>query len=496
MELIDRDVEARELRRHAEADEKRMAILYGRRRVGKTRLLREIWPTDHRVLYFLASDATPAFNRRELVRTVAARDDTPKHLEPEDYPTWRTVFEMLFEQYPGEPLVVVLDEFQYLVGGEDDVRSQLAAIWDLHEADRPLLVVLCGSAIRTMEELGGGRAPLYGRLNWMCHLRPFDYWHAGQMTPYDSPRKRAIAYGVYGGTPRYLETLDAERPLRENIANAVLAPNGEVRSLVETVVEQERGFQAIHKYKSILTAVARGKTELSEIANFTGLEHDTALRKKLQKLRNLGLVERRRNFDAPSNAPYRHHLLEPSLRFHHSVVTSLRSALETTDPMQLWEGQIRPRLATHMGHVFEDMVEQAYSRLREERGLPILSDWGRWEGTDRNGKSLEIDIVARLVDGRMLTGGIKWSSEPIGGSLHTHHLRDLRRLADSGYGWAHDALHDDALLLFVSADGFREEFHRAVEFSDVSEHRTLAWTLDDLYSEDAAGPRNYPPRSD
>lgn len=492
MELVDRKTEIEELRElilgeGPSASRKRLAVLYGRRRIGKTRLLRDAWPSDCEVLYFLASDSTPEFNRREFARTVADHPTTPSTLRSEDVPTWRTAFRRVFEIAPDEPLVVVLDEFQYLIGGEDDVRSQLAAVWDLFEPDRPLLVVLCGSAVRTMEQLSGGRAPLYGRLNWSHHLRPFDYWHTAQMTPFDSPRLRATAYGVYGGTPRYLETIDPGSSLRTNISEDVLSPSGEVRNLVETVVEQEGGFQSLSQYKAVLTAVAHGRTELAEISNFTGLAHDNALRRKVHKLRELGFVRRERNYGAPSNAPYRHFLRDPALRFHYSVVSSLKSALETTPATEMWDDHVAPRLSTHMGRIFESIVEQAYSRLRTSRDLPIVDEWRRWEGTDRNRNSIEIDVVARRLDDDMLTGSIKWSSQPVSAAIYRQHTTDLQRLADSGYGWAHDALHDNAAFLFVASNGFEESLRRAADFDD---RRVYTWTLDDIYSDDAAGPHN------
>jgi AAA+ ATPase superfamily predicted ATPase len=484
--MIDRETERGELRTLMEQPKKSLALLYGRRRVGKTFLLRNTWPSEN-VFYYLASDTTPAFNRRELVRDAATWSDQHSVVEPEDYPTWRAVFRFLFQLRGDEPLVIVLDEFQYLLGGDDDIRSQFIAVWDLHEATRPLVIVLAGSAVRTMRELDHARAPLYGRLNWKHHLQPFDYWHAGQMTPLESARERALAYGVYGGTPRYLESIEPTESLRANVCSALLSPRGDVRHLVETVLEQERGLRNIAQYKAILSAIARGRTALSEIADLTGMPSGTPLRRKIGRLEDLGFVEARQNFAAGKTAAYRYHLSDPALRFYHAIVERLRNELETSDPTSIWDELVEPRLQSHMGRVFEEMVRQAYFRLRDRRRLPAVSEWNQWEGQDRNRQSLEMDIVARLSDGRIMTGAIKWNERPISAAVHHRHLRDLQRLADSGYGWAHEALEDEAILLYAAAGGFDETFEPATAASG---QRTLCWNLEDMYSDDAAGSLN------
>ena len=117
---------------------------------------------------------------------------------------------MLYELRTPEPLVVILDEFQYLMGTKDGVPSQLNAIHDVHGDDRPFVLVLCGSAVRTMEHLNAGDARLCGRFAHTIRVEPFGYFDAAALAPVPSPRKRAIAYGIVGGTTRYLRASQAD----------------------------------------------------------------------------------------------------------------------------------------------------------------------------------------------------------------------------------------------------------------------------------------------
>lgn len=131
-----------------------------------------------------------------------------------------------------------------------------------------------------------------------------------------------------------------------------------------------------------------------------------------------------------------------------------------------------------MGGVFESMVPQAYRRLRDARGLPLVKEWSRWEGVDRKGAPLELDIAARLADGRLLTGEIKWNRSKLDASVHSDHLAKIERLAVSGVGWAHRARDADSPLLYVAAGGFSESFESAAIASRKHVH---LWTLGDLY---------------
>ena len=242
--LVDRHDEVHQLNALLKAGEPRLALLTGRRRVGKTFLLAHAWERGSCFL-FTASNTTPEINRRQLLEDLAAWSE--ETIYPEDYPTWRSVFHLLLDIRTEKPLVVVLDEFQYLGdgdGGAAEVASELNAAWERQRPARPILLVLSGSAVGTMEALAAGGGPLYGRFAWQHRLMPFDFWHTAEMVPYADLRDRAQTYGIFGGTPRYLASIDANRSLAENVTDLLLSPTGAVRQLIETALDQEEGTRA------------------------------------------------------------------------------------------------------------------------------------------------------------------------------------------------------------------------------------------------------------
>lgn len=339
-------------------------------------------------------------------------------------------------------------------------------------------LVLCGSAVRIMETLDSAGAPLFGRLSWKKQLQPFDYWDTAKMVSFDDLREQALTYGVFGGMPRYLAPVDSKRSLGKNVADLILAPDGEIRIQIETALHQEQGLRDSQKYLGILHAVGGGKTELSDIAARAGLENDTTIRAKINRLLDLGYVTRQRNFDAGKTTPWRYKLADPAFRFYYEFVVPLESALARTDPEEVWLEFVEPQLDRYMGHLFEEIVEQAYGRHRKEGSLPIVESWARWEGKDRDGKSLEMDIVARQARGALLTGAIKWNRRPVSIDLHRRHMRDLYRLAQSGQQWAHQAMEEGSQLLYVAAGGFDEGFHERAREEGLP---VTLWTLEDLY---------------
>ena len=245
--IVNREAELARLHALADAGGHRLALVTGRRRVGKTYLLANGWG-DRAVFFFTASKTTSELNRRQLVEAVAVW--TGEDVRPEDYPTWRTVFRLLLELRAPDPLVVVLDEFQYLgddEAGAVEVASELNAVWEAPRPERSFLMVLSGSAVRTMGALASGGGPLYDRFQWQGKLRPFGYRHAAELAGVDDLRERALVYGVFGGTPRYLADIDPDQTVAENATRLLLDPGGEVRLLVETALEQEEGLRDVAK---------------------------------------------------------------------------------------------------------------------------------------------------------------------------------------------------------------------------------------------------------
>jgi uncharacterized protein len=470
--LINRQTESTDLCRLADSGQKQLGILYGRRQVGKTYLLQNAW-ANRRLFYFLLAEQTPALNRQDLLRELSAWRGTP--YDPADYPTWHTVFRALIELANDGPVVVILDEFQYVLG-HGDVTSQLVAAWDPAPKHRSITLMLAGSDISTMSHLQAGSEPLSGRITWSSRLYPFDYRDAARMASHLGPRDAAYLYGIFGGSPCYLAAMGEGEPLVDGVSRTFVSPRGEVYLQMMALLEQERGLRDLADYRSLLAMAARG-AELKEVIATTRLE-DHVARRKLESLQDLTLVRRERNFEASAKQPYRYYLADNALAFWYSFLFANRSRLIREAPAACWEALIAPYLDGYMGRIFEGMVREAYQRYAAKWDLPGIKTWGHWEGADRDRQSIVLDITSRTDDGRLLAGEVQWSNDPLGPSLHTSVLTKLTRLAVSGQGWAKAV--DSALFLYVSAAGFTSEM-TALQQADP---RVRCLTLADLYPDD------------
>lgn len=483
-ELVDREAELRVLREAAEAEGSSLLLVHGRRRVGKTFLLQRAWE-GRGLFYFLAADSTPDQNRIDLLDELALQFD--RTIDPADFPTWRTVFRLLAELAGEAPLVVVLDEFQYLLEGEVEeaaLLSQFNAVWEGELSRRDVTVVLCGSEVGTMRGLAR-RGALFGRLDREIHLEPFDYRRAAEMLPGRPWRDRAYLYGVLGGTPDYLDVVGEDQSLGAAVRESFLVRGGKVAVQMANLIEQEEGIQKPGHYRAVLAAVARGRTGVNEIAQGAGFDMEAGgedrARRVLGTLRDLRLVGRERNFDAGRTTPWRYHLADNALAFWYRFVHPNRSLLEIGDADEVWHERIRPHLDDYMGrHAFEGMAREAYAARHDRWGLAGPAEWSRWVGKDRSRRDIEIDVVSRLSDGRLLTGEVKWSSSPVEEGLHHRLRRDLGDLAASGRGWAREALDGETSAghLYVSAGGFTEAFRELAE----RESGVRLVSLDDMYA--------------
>jgi AAA+ ATPase superfamily predicted ATPase len=428
--------------------------------VGKTFLLDHAWE-GRRFFYFLAGDTTAQLNKRDLLQEIQPLLSNPDDADPRLYPSWRQIFRLFADLASEGPFAVVLDEFQHLLGRDEDIPSQLMAVWDRELRGRPLVLVACGSEVSTMAGLQGGSGPLYGRWDWVARLRPFSYFDAAAMVPDRSLRERALAYGVFGGTPRFLSRIQPGESLSTRAIQSILSPHGDINIQLERIVEQEKGIRDTAEYRAVLTAVANGASMLNEVANASGLQaRQHVVRRALEVLEGLELVWRERNFGSGGKAPYRYRIADNAVKFWYRFVYPHRSRLETGDIREVWQNQVQSNLDDYMGKVFEGICREAYARCHGSWGLSGAREIARWEGRDRNRRSIEVDFVARLDDGRLLTGEVKWSSKPVGLKVHWQLQKDLEDLGRSGQTWAREALEEETSTghIYFSAGGFTDDF--------------------------------------
>ena len=389
-----------------------MVVVYGRRRVGKTSLVDE-FTRGRRTLYFTAKVQSSALNLRELSAKAYSFFGMPASLPP--FPTWNDAFDFILERTGSERIAFVFDEFPYAAQSEPSLPSVLQAKIDHGFKQGNAFVILCGSNEGFMEsEVLSRKSPLYGRRTGQIHLRPFDCFDAARMIPDDDPELLLRYYATFGGTPYYLEQIDAGASYEENIASILFDKVGLLYEEPAMLLRQELREPAT--YNSILAAIAHGATEPARIADWSGISPNS-VGKYLKTLSGLGLVERAVPFgsnpDRSRSGVYR--IADPFFAFWYRFVGPAVDAIElgagAVVAAQTCAGQALP---TYEGTQFEKACMQWLARKNGEEALPFLAtSFGRWWGTSPEERSVvDIDVIAANKQERLLfCGECKWRND-------------------------------------------------------------------------------------
>lgn len=432
-EFVDRNAELARLEEWWASAERMPLNLYGRRRAGKSWLLRRF-----------AHDKPAVLLVAHKVTAGAQLDSFAERLEPllgvaPALPDVPSLFRVLFRAARNRKLLAVIDEFPWLLPATAAaVEAELSAIQAVFEEERDssrLKLVLCGSLVAQMEALQGERSPLHGRLV-PVQLQPMRYPDAARFMPHLDPPARFERFAITGGMPRYLSALASGRSLRDVVCRQVLDRNAPLWDEARVVIEQELREPKV--YFSILAALATGDKELGEVTS--AVRSTTAtISKYLAVLEDMRIVSRHLPVGAERTSRSGHwHLRDAFFRFWFRFVFPYQDELESgLQPGDLYDTEVAPALADHVAAEFEDWARD-WTRTTHGR---LATQVGSWWGPARHDlrragqrHSEEIDIVG-LARGRVtLVGEAKWQTGPLGPAILTD-LADhkLPALVQAGY---------------------------------------------------------------
>jgi AAA+ ATPase superfamily predicted ATPase len=407
--FVDREDELDLLESRFESDRAELLVIYGRRRLGKSALVREAIRNRDEAVYWQATEETPDVQLEDFVETASETFPLVEDI--------RRDWEALLRALGRQDAIVVLDEFPYLIESDDTLPSKMQRVWDMHIEETTSTFVLVGSSISIMEEkvLSGG-SPLYGRRTGTIDLPPLSLADATAFYPTDDPDTIIQTWGVFGGTPYYLRTLTPTESLASNIQSHVLSEHGVLHNEPEFLLRTEFGIREPQTYYTILRAIATGKREANEIANFAGVDSNS-LGSYLSKLRRLRLVERDVPVTANPNATRksRYRLKEPLFRFWFRYVYGQAGKLAQLGD-DAYEQLVEPTFTEYMGSMFELVCQNALPSLvpKTYRGV------GYWWH-----KRYELDVVGLASDGTLVAGECKYTTR----KMTEGDLADLERSA-------------------------------------------------------------------
>ncbi len=387
-------------------------VIYGRRRIGKTELIKQFLK-DKPHIYLLCDKSGTERNIHRFKSKIAEYLDEP----PIESNNLEEIFSYLVKKTQREQVIIAFDEFSYLVEKDNAAPSLFQVIIDEILQKTNMFLILCGSSISMMEKgVLSSKSALYGRKT--AHMKigtiPFSLFH--EFFPSNSIEKNVESYAILGGVPFYLEKFSDKKRSLENAREQIFDKTGHLYEEIDFLLQEE--LREPDVYKSILTALASGHTKVVDIANASGIKvHD--IDKYLKVLIRLGIIKKENPITTVKSKKTTYSIDDNFFSFSFSFSEPYKSNLEI--------GELKT-VEEHLQHAFNAYVGKKFEKLVREEFIHNLafmtpSKTGKWWGHYRDGttntrREIEIDIVALdEYAQKILFGECKWQNNVDGNQV-------------------------------------------------------------------------------
>ena len=438
MEFVDRKKEFERLQKSLRREKPQFIVVYGRRRIGKSTLIKKVMDFSRGDIYFLA-DKTSEPSQRQLIS--ATIDMTIEGFATANYPTWESLL-LSLNRSIDHRITVCLDEFPYLVKSCPALPSIIQKLLDDKKLKYDLII--CGSSQQMMQGFVlDSKEPLYGRADEIIKMKPIAPAFVSQALRCDAAQA-VREYAVWGGVPRYWELRENYDSLYDAIEHLLLTSEGTLYDEPSKLLYDE--MRDTVQASSILSFIGNGANKLSEIAA-RAEKQATDITPHLSRLKELGFINKEIPFGDSEKKSKKglYHISDPLLRFHYRYVIPYRSLIELGNSQAVL-------------NVFKNGENDYVSRTWEELCRNHISAHGldgimyqmasRWWGSYYNEEKqqylpVELDVVAESFDGKHLfLGECKWQE-------HIDAKEELSRLQTIVKGFPFTKDHEIHLGLFL-----------------------------------------------
>lgn len=387
-------------------------VIYGRRRVGKTTLIKEFLK-NKTAFYYLATEELESQSMKRLANVIA-RTTKNTLLQKIEFTDWLDLFQLIADYKPEEKKVLVIDEFPYLVRTNSAFPSILQNAWDEFLKDSNVMLILSGSLIGMMQKhVLSYDSPLYGRRTAQMRLTPLPFTsiYETQNLPFEQAVEQ---FALTGGVPKYLEFFEDGRPLEEQLKDAVFSKNGFLYEEPNFLLKSE--FLTAVNYFSIIKTIADGNHKLGKIASALGQE-SSSLTPYLSTLSDLGFIEKRTPITEKNPQKSRkglYFIADNFLRFWFCYVYPYKGELEL-DNMQIVLDEIHKDFKEKfVAFAYEDICKDIFAKLCSNNAISFVpSRIGSYWLNDYDGDT-EIDVMS--VDHQnkqVFAGEYKYHTKPV-----------------------------------------------------------------------------------
>ena len=428
MNFLGREKEILDLEKEY-AREGGFVVIYGRRRIGKTTLIKQFIKSKT-AFYFLATKEVESQSMKRFAGVIA-RTTGNSVMQKAAFSDWLDLFQAVADYKPNEKKVLVIDEFPYLVKVNDSFPSILQNAWDEILKDSNVMLILCGSLISMMKKHAlSYESPLYGRRTAQMRIAPLPF-----TTVYENQKlsfeEAAEQYSITGGVPKYMEFFSDGQPLYEQIKENVLSKNGFLYEEPNFLLTDE--VQVPTNYFSIIKVIADGNHKLGTIAGILGLE-TSALTPYLKTLSELGFIEKQvpvteKNAEKTRKGLY--FISDNFLRFWFRYVYPYKGELEI-DNMQISLDELdKDFKEKFVAFAYKDICKEIFARLCSDKAIEFTpSKIGSYWLNDKSGNT-QIDVMAvDTVNKRLFAGECKYHNQPVDADVYFELVKKVDNSAE------------------------------------------------------------------
>lgn len=437
--FLGREKEIKQLERLYASDKFEFAVIYGRRRVGKTTILNE-FVKGKPAICFTGVETNEKQNLENLSKcifefTTGIEADT-------SFSSFQGAIEYVFKLAQQERIILCIDEYPYVARSSKSLASTLQFLIDKFKDNSKLFLILCGSSMSYMEDkVLSYKAPLYGRRTAQFKVLPFEFGETLEYLKSFSDEDKALAYGIVGGTPQYLLQINSKLSIEDNIRALFLNTVSSLYEEPNNLLKQEVREPAV--YNAIITAIATGASKLSEISGKVG-ESTSVCTVYIKNLISLGIIKKETPYGESSARKTIYSIEDNMFRFWYRFVPANISAI-SRGAEDIAYNRIASHLSEYMGAVFEEICKQYLWNKLISGDVPVeFVTLGRWWGTNpKTREQIEIDIMAASDKENVIFGECKWTNTKadVGvldtlvsrGALFNHSNKHYYLFAKSGF---------------------------------------------------------------
>ena len=442
-----------------------MTVIYGRRRIGKSRLITEFIKSK-KASNYVASMTSIEDNVKKWSSQVI-RDLAP-NMEGLSVDNLEAFFGFVGKLADEEKIIIALDEISYIAEADESFLSRFQVAVDTIFASKDIYLIICGSAVSFMEkEILSEKSPLFGRRTNQIFLRPFDFIESAEFVPKYNAEEKAIVYAVTGGVAKYLTLFDDKISLDDNLISNFFTTSGYLYEEPMNLLTQE--FRSVGTYNTVIEVCAGGANKVTEIANKAHISTAT-LSYILKSLDTVGIISKITPMtEKENNRRSVYEVTDTMYRFWYSFVPEARAAIEMNRGEVYYKKNVKDKIHSFMGRVFEDMCRYyTLSQGLDGKLSCLVTNVGGWWGPGHNHIPTDIDVVGiDDANKKAVLGECKFKNEVIDKEVYEA-LMDRRGLIDKRY--------EEVEFLLFSLAGFSKWVK---ENADMDRVRLI--TLEELY---------------